>query len=195
MKLATLSLCLLLLGSAAASTAAAETAFQLGIPGANVPGDPNVSGMRFSFLWGKNQSTAGLDLGLLSLSETSKQSGLALCLGIHKVTDEMKSAAVFSLVNWHTGTDSGMNGAFINLLNNTPGAFNLGFITIATGETAVDLGGFNMSESSTAQIGFINITKRIDSFQFGFINMAENGFLPFFPIFNFPKSVAENNNE
>lgn len=186
------SVLLLLLVS---TTAQAETAFQLGVPGANVPSDPDVSGMRFSFLWGRNQSTSGLDLGLLSLSETSKQSGLALCLGIHKVTDEMRSAAVFSLINWHTGTDSGMNGAFINLLNNTPGSFNLGFVTIADGETGVDLGGFNMSNSSTAQIGFINITKRIESFQFGFVNMAENGFLPFFPIFNFPKSVAESGNQ
>jgi hypothetical protein len=51
----------------------------------------------------------------------------------------------------------------------------------------VDLGGLNMSESSTAQIGFINITKEIKSFQIGFINMAENGFFPIFPFVNFPK--------
>ena len=51
----------------------------------------------------------------------------------------------------------------------------------------MDLGGVNISKSSTAQIGFVNVTKHIKSFQFGFINMAENGFLPIFPVFNFPK--------
>jgi hypothetical protein len=79
-----------------------------------------------------------------------------------------------------------MNGAFINLLANASEAFNTGFVIIAD-STMVDLGGVNYSKSSTAQIGFINITKRIKSFQFGFINIAENGFLPIFPIFNFPK--------
>ena len=28
---------------------------------------------------------------------------------------------------------------------------------------------------------------QIKSFQFGVLNFAKNGFLPFFPIFNFPK--------
>ena len=60
-------------------------------------------------------------------------------------------------------------------------------MNVAEGGTAVDLGGFNMSRSSTAQIGFLNITDRIKSFQFGFLNMAENGFLPIFPIVNFPR--------
>jgi hypothetical protein len=36
------------------------------------------------------------------------------------------------------------------------------------------------------QVGFINVTNRIDGFQFGFINIADNGFFPVFPIFNFP---------
>jgi hypothetical protein len=181
-----LSACLCLLFCS--NAALAETGFQLGLPGVNVPDDPSVSGMRLSLLYGKNQRTNGLDIGLLSLSETSGFSGLALVAGVSKVTDEMNSAACFSLVNYHTGSDSGMNAAFINLLNETPGAFNTGFVTIAKGTTMVDLGGVNMSKSSTAQIGFINITKEIKGFQFGFLNMAENGFLPIFPVLNFPKN-------
>ena len=184
MKRAILCLCLIL----CSTPALADTGFQLGIPAVNVPSDPSVSGMRVSFLYGKNQRTNGLDLGLLSLSETSNFSGVALVAGISKVTGEMSSAACFSLVNYHTGSDSGVNAAFINLLNEAPGAFTTGFITIATGTTMVDLGGVNMSQSSTAQIGFVNITKEIKSFQFGFLNMAENGFLPIFPVFNFPKN-------
>ena len=176
--------CLLFL----ANVAFAETGFQFAAPNVNAPDDPDVSGMRFSFLYGKNQSMSGLDLGLLSMSETSKMSGLALVAGVHKVTGEMSSGVAFSLMNFHTGTDSGVNGAFINLLNDADGAFNIGFVIIARGATLVDLGGVNMSKSSTAQIGFLNITKKLKSFQFGFLNMAENGFLPMFPIFNFPKT-------
>ena len=44
-----------------------------------------------------------------------------------------------------------------------------------------------MSKESTAQLGIINITTKLRGFQLGFINIAENGFLPVFPIFNFPK--------
>ena len=183
MKRAILLACLILF----AQTASAETGFQLGIPAVNVPDDPRVNGMRFSFLYGKNQRTSGFDLGILSLAQTSDFSGFGLIAGVSRVTGNMDSAVVFSLVNYHSGSDSGVNAAFINLLNEAPGAFNTGFVTIAQGETLVDLGGVNMSKSSTAQIGFVNITDEIKSFQFGFLNMAKNGFLPIFPIFNFPK--------
>jgi len=175
--------CLLLF----ANVAFAETGFQFAAPGVNAPDDPDVSGMRFSLLYGKNQSMSGLDLGLLSMSETSKMSGLALVAGVHKVTGEMSSSASFSLMNYHTGMDSGMNGAFINVLNDAGGAFNLGFIIIAKGATLADLGGINISKSSKVQIGFLNVTQELETFQFGFLNMAENGFLPVFPVFNFPK--------
>jgi hypothetical protein len=183
MKRIFLSLCLLL----CADAAWAEAAFQFSVPGFQAPKDPDVSGFRLSILYGKNESQSGLDLGFFSWSESSKLSGLALIGGISKLTGDMASAAAFSLINIHGGRDSGVNGAFINLLNNPDGAFNTGFVTIAKGETLVDLGGFNMSKSSTAQIGFLNMTDEIKSFQFGFLNMAKNGFFPVFPVVNFPK--------
>ena len=178
----TLTLGLVLL----ATQAYADAAFQFAAPNFRVPESKTVNGVRFSIIHGKNQGQHGLDLGLLSMSETSNFSGLALIFGISRVTREMSGGAAFSFVNWHSGRDSGMNGAFVNILNDTQGAFNLGFVNVAKGGTAFDLGGFNMSRSSTAQIGFLNITDRIESFQFGFLNMAENGFLPVFPIVNFP---------
>jgi hypothetical protein len=170
-----------------AEGAYAQAAFQFSAPNLQIPKSPRVSGVRLSLIHGKNQSQRGLDLGLLSMSETSNLSGLALIGGISKVTGGMSGGAAFSLVNWHTGRDSGMNGAFINVLDDTEGAFNLGFVTVAKRGTAVDLGGFNMSKSSMAQIGFLNVTDEIKSFQFGFLNMAKNGFLPVFPVVNFPK--------
>lgn len=75
-----------------------------------------------------------------------------------------------------TGSQLGLAG-FINLVGDTSEAFNTGFVTAASGSTSVDLSALNMSQRSKAQIGFINV--------------AENGFLPVFPFFNFPKRLAD----
>lgn len=181
----TLSLALVLVSLT--SPAYADVAFQFAAPNLRVPESSTVNGVRFSVIHGENQGQHGLDFGLLSMSETSNFSGLGLIFGISRVRTQMSGGAAFSFVNWHSGRDTGMNGAFINVLNNTEGAFNLGFVTVAADRTAVDLGGFNVSRSSTVQIGFINVTDRIESFQFGFLNVAKNGFLPVFPIVNFPR--------
>lgn len=164
----------------------AQASFQFAAPDLNLPDRSDVSGIRISLLHGKNRSQRGLDLGLLSMSETSTFSGLGLIGGISRVTGNMEGGAALSFVNWHDGHDSGMNGAFINIVNDTRDAFNLGFVNVADNATSFDLGGFNMSRSSTAQVGFLNVTDRIESFQIGFLNMAKNGFLPVFPFVNFP---------
>ncbi len=171
-----------------ANMASAETPFQFAAPNHQSPTDPNVNGVRLSILHGKNQSVRGLDLGLLSLSETANLSGLGLVLGMGKVTGEMSGGAAISLVNIHTGSDTGLNAAFINRINDAESAVDVGFVNIADGATMVDVGGLNVSNRSTVQLGFINVTKKITGVQIGFVNIAENGFLPVFPIFNFPKN-------
>ena len=144
--------------------------------------------MRLSIFYGTNQTVRGVDFGLLSLSETVDLSGLGLVMGMGKVTGTMSGGAAISLINLHTGSDTGLNAAFINLLNNAGSAVDVGFLNIAEGATLVDLGGLNVSNSSTVQLGFINVTKKIKGVQIGFLNVAENGFLPVFPFFNFPKN-------
>ena len=52
----------------------------------------------------------------------------------------------------------------------------------------LDVGGLNVSNRSTVQVGFVNVTERIEGVQLGFLNVASNGFLPVFPFFNFPKN-------
>jgi len=171
----------------APSLAFAETGFQFGVPDRNFPDDPEVSGMRLSILWGNNERTSGFDLGLFSVSQTRVRTGLALVGGMSRVTGSSDGAVALSFINYHSGSDTGANIAFINMLNDTKGAFNSGLIQIAKGETSVDLGGINVSKKSQVQIGFVNVTQEITGFQFGFLNMAENGFFKFFPIFNYPK--------
>jgi hypothetical protein len=167
--------------------ALADAPFQFTAPNLRAPEDPNVDGVRLSLLHGKNQKVRGFDLGVLSLSECSTFSGLSIVAGVNKISGGMSGGAVFSLVNYHTGNDSGLNGAFINKLNNTENALNISFLNIADGSTQVDLGGLNMSNRSLVQLGFLNVTNEIRSFQFGFLNIAQNGFLPVFPVINFPK--------
>jgi len=172
---------------ALAGSAAAEVPFQFTAPSLRAPDDEVVNGMRMSLLHGQNTTVRGFDLGILALSSSDTLSGLSVT-AISHVKTSMSGGAAISLVNYHTGRDAGLNAAFINKLNNTEDAFNVSFLNIADGSTAVDLGGLNMSDRSVVQLGFLNITREIKSFQFGFLNIAKNGFLPVFPVFNFPKS-------
>ena len=179
-------LCLLILLHAGA--AGAQATFQFAAPDFRTPEDPNVEGMRLSVFHGKNQSTSGFDLGLIGVSETETLTGFSLVAGMSRVTKAMDGAVSIGVINYHTGSDRGVNAAFINKLNDAEKAVDIAFVNIADGATMFDLGGVNVSGRSNVQLGFINVTKKIEGFQFGFINVASNGFFPVFPIFNFPKA-------
>lgn len=164
----------------------AEVPFQFAAPNLRAPDDPKVSGIRLSVLHGRNATVRGADFGFLSMSETGNLSGFGAIFGIGRVTGGMRGCST-ALMNLHTGRDSGVNAAFINRIDTMEHGANVGFVNVADGYTMVDVGGLNVSDRSTVQLGLMNITNKIESFQFGFINIAENGFLPVFPIFNFPK--------
>jgi hypothetical protein len=166
--------------------ALAETPFQFAAPNLRAPDDPNVSGIRFAVIHGKNQSVRGVDLGLFSLSETRNLSGLSAVLGMGKLNGDMSGCAT-GLINVHTGRDTGVNAAFVNRINTLESGANLGFVNVSDGYTMLDLGGLNVSDRSSVQLGFINVTRKITGVQIGLLNLAENGFLPMFPFFNFPK--------
>ncbi len=165
--------------------ALADTAFQFSTVGFQAPKDPDVNGIRLAIIFGENKSQRGLDFGILSMSQTSKLSGLSLIGGLCKVTGDMENGVSLSAANWHLGNDSGLNVSFANMVNNSTGALNFAFLNIADGSTMADVGAFNMSQKSKVQIGMLNITDRIEGVQIGLLNMAPNGFLPIFPIFNF----------
>lgn len=166
--------------------ALADTPFQFAAPNLRVPDDPNVNGVRLGVIHSECASVRGFDVGIASLSETANMSGFSAVLGVGKVMGEMNGFAT-GLINLHTGTDSGVNAAFINRIHMLEHGANVGFVNIADAYSMVDVGGFNLSDRSTVQLGFVNVTRELESFQFGFINIAENGFMPIFPIFNFPK--------
>ena len=169
-----------------AAVAFAEVPFQFTTVAVRAPDDPEVSGLRLSLLHGRNARTRGVDFGILSLSEGGSLTGVAFVGGVHKLEGDMDGGAAFSIVNHHGGRDRGLNHAFVNLLTNPDRALNIAYLNVSHGSTLVDLGGINVSDAASAQIGFLNITGRLRGFQFGFLNMAENGFLPVFPVVNFP---------
>jgi len=178
---------LALLGLVASfGTASADATAQFAAGGFRGPDEPNVNGFRFALLYGENDRMSGFDMGIFSMNESDELSGMALIFGLHRLTGDMDGGAAFSLVNLHDGNDTGFNAAFVNKVNNAEGAVDLGFVNIADGTTLVDIGGLNLAKKTTAQFGFVNIATELKGFQLGFINIAENGFLPVFPFFNFP---------
>lgn len=187
MRISLFSLFLSLAILVSAGLCQADATAQFAAGGFRAPDEANVSGFRFTLLYGENSRMGGLDVGFFSLSESAQLSGVALVFGMHKLSQNMDGGAAFSLVNVHEGNDTGFNAAFINMVNSAEGAVDFGFVNLAKGTTMVDIGGFNLSKKSTAQLGFINVADEIKGVQLGFINIAKNGFLPVFPFFNFPK--------
>lgn len=178
-----LSLLLLLL----AAPCLADPGFQFTAPGLRRPDTPGVDGLRLSLVYGRTERVSGLDLGMFSFSETGDSSGLALIFGLHRITGRSTGMQT-SLINVHTGEAAGINAAFINTVDKMgSGGMNIGFLNVTKGSSNVEISGLAISDSARVQIGFVNVTKRIDSVQIGFLNFAENGFLPVFPFLNFPK--------
>ncbi len=181
---------LILLMNCLAAPVSAETGFQLAAGNARVPDDPNVNGFRLSFFHGENEHMSGFDFGLLSLSSSKNRSGLAMILGVSRTTGT-SSGLNSGFVIVHEGEARGVNASFVNFVKTLKSGINIGFLNITEGFSSIDLSGIGVSDRSNVQVGFVNVTKKIENFQFGFLNIAENGFLPVFPIFNFPKKSSQ----
>jgi hypothetical protein len=169
-----------------ASAAAAETPFQLSFAGYQIPKDDDVSGMRLALLYAKNGNVNGLDLGLVTFSESENQSGFSFNMGAGRITGNSSGCAC-TLVNIHEGEDTGINAAFINMINQIESGANVGFVNITRETSQIDIGGLSMSDKSGVQIGFVNFTNEIESMQIGFLNVAKNGIFPVLPFINLPK--------
>jgi len=183
MRRTVLSLLLLCL---VATPVAAETSFQFSLAGGQLPVDTDVNGFRLAILYGKNTRVYGVDLGLASFSETDRSSGFSMIWGIGKVTGRCSGLAS-AFVNVHEGEDESVNAAFVNSVRTQKSGANIGFINVTEGYSNVDISGIGISKESNVQVGFVNITGRINNLQIGFLNFADNGFFPVFPFFNFPK--------
>lgn len=177
----------------------AETPFQLGLPGTNIPADQNVKGVRLNLLYGKNTNMNGLDINILALGETNNFTGVQLSplwIGANKVNNSFTGVGI-GFANIHLGQSTGVviggvnytndfNGlqwGFVNF-NQRKSVINLGGVNINQGESLVDIGFVNYAERTTFQLGLVNFTNDLQGLQVGFVNFAKNGFFPVFPFFN-----------
>jgi hypothetical protein len=111
----------------------------------------------------KNKDYNGLDLNLLSLSNSGNFNGYQFSFfGMNKVNKDFKGLGQ-ATINYHKGHSKGAQLGMINLANKLEGA----------------------------QWGLFNKSKNLNGFQIGLINVAPNGFLPVFPFFNFSKDFVK----
>ncbi|GLS83015.1 VC2662 family protein [Paraferrimonas haliotis] len=156
------------------------------VNGFNAPDADRVGGVRLAALHGKVNEVNGLDIAVIGMSETNRTKGVNIgFFGANKVNQEFVGAS-FGLFNWHTGLTKGANIGAVNIANDVHGA-NVSWVNYSKGHTMVDVGAVSISETSDVQVGIFNKTKKIDKFQIGIINCADNGFFPCFPIINFAK--------
>ena len=168
-------------------SASADASAQFQFAGLRAPDDPNVDGFRFSLLYGNSEKLGGFDLAGALYAGSSEFSGAGPWFAMAHVRGDSRGC-LCSFANYIEGTSHGAALAFINIVGDAPEGVNIGFVNYTEGATTFDLSGFGISERSKVQLGFINVTDEIERFQIGFLNVAQNGFLPVFPIFNFPKS-------
>jgi len=177
----------------------AETPFQLGVPGTNMPADQTVKGVRLNLLYGKNTNMSGLDINILALGETDNFTGVQLSpfwIGANKVNNSFTGVGI-GIANIHLGQSKGVVWGGVNYTNDFNGlqlgfvnfnqkksVINLGIVNFNQGESIVDIGIVNYAEKTTFQLGAVNFTNDLQGVQVGFINFAKNGFFPVFPFFN-----------
>ncbi|GEA52027.1 hypothetical protein VIN01S_28310 [Vibrio inusitatus NBRC 102082] len=155
--------------------------------GFNAPDSTAVGGVRLAVLHGKVQQVKGVDFSVIGMSETDTTVGLnfGLFFGASKVNQQMSGVSL-GIFNWNKGSATGLNAGTVNITNDVKG-LNLAAVNYATGHTVADVAFASVSESSNFQLGFFNMTEKIDGVQIGIINCASNGFLKCFPIINFAK--------
>ena len=123
-------------------SAQAEASFQFTLAGAQMPGDPNVNGMKLVLLYGENESVKGLDLGFASVNVAQNRSGFAAIMGVGTVRGTSSGCAA-SLMNVHSGQDTGLNAAFLNIVKTISSGLNLGFVNLTEDYSQVDIGGLS----------------------------------------------------
>lgn len=153
--------------------------------GFNAPAANTVGGVRLSVLHGKVNEVKGVDFSFIGLSETDSTVGVnfGLMFGAAKVNQNMTGVSA-GILNWMPGETVGVNVGTVNVTGDVKG-LNLGVVNFSKGNTLVDFATVSISQQSTVQFGFFNMTENIEGVQIGLLNCADNGFFKCFPFINF----------
>lgn len=119
------------------------------------PNTTAIKGLRFNFLYGKNTSVVGLDIGL-----------------VNHTTSGLSKGVQFGLVGINEGDYVGFQDNFINYQDGNFEGFQWGFVIYAN-----YCNGF--------QLGFVNYARTMKGLQIGLVNIIkQGGQFPVFPIVN-----------
>lgn len=91
--------------------------------------------------------------------------------GLVNVSTEQTKGFQLSVININSQNSTGFDLAVVNSTSKNMRGMQLGVVNYVKNQKGIQLGIFNVSECS--------------SIQFGLINIIQNGWLPFFPFFNF----------
>jgi hypothetical protein len=154
-------------------------------PGQLFTEETDVYGLRLSLPYTRNEELYGIDIGIASEMEslTGIQAnflfnGAQEAAGLQMTICENASIKA-----------AGLQLSVLNLVEQSFTGIQLGgLVNTAGAAKGVQIGGIhNRSESIVGlqMTTLVNETNDLRGLQIGALNFAENGFLPFFPIFNF----------
>ena len=120
--------------------------------------------------WPNNKYVQGLNLGIVSFGDKGYVIGADI--GFASLTNYVRGAQLAFY-----GQGKVMHGGQVALVN------------INKDVIGAQVGIYNGTDvmGKGAQVGIVNNAKTSDAIQIGLINIMDNGFLPVFPFFNFPK--------
>ena len=119
------------------------------------PENTDIAGIRFNFLYGRNASVTGLDIGL-----------------VNHTTKGVSKGVQYGLVGVAEDRFVGFQTNFINVTQADFEGFQWGFVNHGN-----DVNGF--------QLGFVNYARTMKGLQIGLVNIIkEGGQFPVFPIVN-----------
>lgn len=119
------------------------------------PEEYTITGIRLNFLYGRNASVTGLDLGLVNHTTTGLTKGVQ-----------------FGLVGLSDADFLGFQDNAVNVVNGNFEGFQWGLVNYA-------------NHASGLQLGFVNYARTLNGLQIGLINIIkQGGAFPVFPIVN-----------
>jgi hypothetical protein len=128
-----------------------------------------VYGVRASGLYGIQSKVVGVDAGLFNEAEALTGVGVGFC---HVVRENSQGAQLNAGCSFAEADFVGLQTSFVNQVGGEIAGAQLGLANSA--ETGAGL-----------QIGLSNHSHSMRGLQLGLLNWNGNGFLPFFPLFNF----------
>lgn len=143
--------------------------------------DEHIAGVRLNFIYGKNASMTGIDVGVVNVT-TEDVTGVQF-FGVVNLVGGDLSGYQKGLVNIVEGRTSGIQ---VGLYNETFGGDlgQLGFVNRVVGDSrGVAIGFVNQIESGEGfMLGLVNIANSFRGLQIGLVNMITEkerwGFLP-----------------